>query len=101
MGAVTLVVGGARPPGAPPAEIAVSVGGRVLGRWALGETRQTIRLDLPETGAPGPIDLEIESTTFQPRALGLSPDERDLGVQLYRVLVHPPPRAACALTGHP
>ena len=90
-GAVTLVVGGPRPPGAPPAEIAVSVGERVLGRRALGETRQAIRLDLPETGAPGPIVLEIESTTFQPRAVGASPDTRDLGVQLYRVLVHPAP----------
>ena len=89
-GAVTLVVGGGRPPGAPPAEIAVSVGERVLGRRALGETRQAIRLDLPEAGAPGPIDLEIESTTFQPRAFGLSPDSRDLGVRLYGVLVHPP-----------
>ena len=90
-GAVTLVVGGARPPGAPPAEIGVSVGERVLGRRVLGETRQAIRLDLPEMGAPGPIDLEIESTTFQPLSLGLSPDERDLGVQLYSVVVHPPP----------
>ena len=89
-GAVTLVVGGGRPPGAPPAEIAVSVGERVLGRRAVGVTRQAIRLDLPETGAPGPIDLEIESTTFQPRAFGLSPDSRDLGVRLYGVLVHPP-----------
>ena len=90
-GAVTLVVAGGRPRGAPPAEIAVSVGERVLGRRVLGETRQAIRLDLPETGAPGPIDLEIESTTFQPRAVGASPDTRDLGVQLYRVLVHPSP----------
>ena len=90
-GAVTLVVGGPRPAGAPPAEIGVSVGERVLGRRVLGETRQAIRLDLPEMGAPGPIDLEIESTTFQPLSLGSSPDERDLGVQLYRVVVHPPP----------
>ena len=90
-GAVTLVVGGARPPGAPPAEIGVSVGERVLGRRVLGEARQAIRLDLPEMGAPGPIDLEIESTTFQPLSLGSSPDERDLGVQLYSVVVHPPP----------
>ena len=89
-GAVTLVAGGS-PPGAPPAEIAVSVGGRLLGRRALGATPQAIRLDLPEPGVPGPIELLIESTTFQPQALGLSPDARDLGVRLYRVLVHPLP----------
>ena len=90
-GAVTLVVAGARPPGAPAAEIAVSVGERLLGRREVAQTPQAIRLDLPETGGPGPIDLVIESTTFQPRALGQSPDSRDLGVRLYGLLVHPPP----------
>ena len=90
-GSVTLVVAGARPPGAPPAEIAVSVGERVLERRVVARGRQTIRLDLPETGAAGPIYLEIESTTFQPRAFGSSPDPRELGVRLYGVLVHPFP----------
>lgn len=89
-GSVTLVVAGARPPGAPPAEIAVSVGERVLERRVVARGRQTIRLDLPETAA-GPIYLEIESTTFQPRAFGSSPDPRELGVRLYGVLVHPFP----------
>ncbi|MCY4632897.1 MAG: hypothetical protein OXG04_00030 [Acidobacteria bacterium] len=90
-GAVTLVVAGARPPGSPAAEIAVSVGERVLERRAVAGTPQPIRLDLPETAAAGPFDLEIESTTFQPRAFGSSPDPRELGVRLYGVLVHPPP----------
>ena len=90
-GSVTLLVAGARPPGAPPAEIAVSVGERVLERRAVAAAPHAIRLDLPETGAPGPIDLEIESTTFQPRDFGSSPDPRDLGVRLYGVLVDPPP----------
>ena len=90
-GSVTLVVAGARPPGAPPAEIAMSVGERVLERRVVAGGRQAIRLDLPETGAAGPIYLEIESTTFQPEAFGSSPDRRDLGVRLYRVLVDPPP----------
>ena len=89
--AVTLVVAGPRPPGAPAAEIAVWAGERLLGRRAVAATPQAIRLDLPETAAPGPIDLVIESTTFQPEALGSSSDRRDLGVRLYRVLVEPPP----------
>ena len=69
----------------------MSVGERLLGRREVAETPQAIRLDLPETGGPGPIDLVIESTTFQPRALGQSPDSRDLGVRLYGLLVHPAP----------
>ncbi|MYN66408.1 MAG: hypothetical protein F4X11_15470 [Acidobacteria bacterium] len=89
--AVTLVAAGPRPPGVAPAEITVSVGERVLGRWTLAGTPQAVRMDLPETGGPGPIELEIESTTFRPEAFGSSPDRRDLGVRLYRVLVDPPP----------
>ena len=69
----------------------MSVGEQVLGRRVLEETPRAIRLDLPETGAAEPIELVIESTTFQPRSLGLSLDARDLGVRLYRVLVHPRP----------
>ena len=89
--AVTLVVAGTRPPGTPPAEISVWIGERLVGERVLGETPQTIRLDRPETGDPGPIDLTIQSTVFQPRSLGLSSDPRDLGVRLYRVAVELPP----------
>ena len=88
--AVTLVVAGTRPPGTPPAEISVWIGERLVAERVLGETLQTIRLDRPETGDPGPIDLTIQSTVFQPRSLGLSSDPRDLGVRLYRVAVHLP-----------
>ncbi len=48
----------------------------------LTETPEAIRLDLPETGDLGPIDLTIQSTVSQPRSLSLSPDPRDLGVHL-------------------
>ena len=89
--AVTLVVAGTRPPGTPPAEISVWIGERLVGERVLGETPQTIRLDRPETGDPGPIDLTIQSTVFNPRSLGLSSDPRDLGVRLYRVAVELPP----------
>ena len=89
--AVTLVVAGTRPPGTPPAEISVWIGERLVGERVLGETPQTIRLALPETGDTGPIDLTIQSTVFNPRSLGLSSDPRDLGVRLYRVAVELPP----------
>ena len=89
--AVTLVVAGTHPPGTPPAEISVWIGERLVGERVLGETPQTIRLDRPETGDPGPIDLTIQSTVFNPRSLGLSSDPRDLGVRLYRVAVELPP----------
>ena len=90
---ITLVVAGGRPAGAPPAEISVWVGERpVVARRVLSDAPQAIRLDLPEPGGPGPIDLTIQSTVFRPRSLGLSPDPRDLGVRVYRVAVRPPPR---------
>ena len=88
--AVTLVVAGTRPPGTPPAEISVWIGEQLVGEQVLGETPQTIRLDRPETGDPGPIDLTIQSTVFNSRSLGLSSDPRDLGVRLYRVAVERP-----------
>ena len=89
--AVTLVVAGTRPPGTPPAEISVRIGEQLVVERVLGDTPQAIRLALPETGAQGQIDLTIQSTVFQPRSLGLSPDPRDLGVRLYRVAVELPP----------
>ena len=89
--AVTLVVAGTRPPGTPQAEISVWIGERLVGEQVLGETPQTIRLALPETGDTGPIDLTIQSTVFNSRSLGLSSDPRDLGVRLYRVAVELPP----------
>ena len=88
--AVTLVVAGTHPPGTPPAEISVRIGERQVLAQMLTETPEAIRLDLPETGDLGPIDLTIQSTVFNPRSLGLSLDSRDLGVRLYRVAVHLP-----------
>ncbi len=87
--AVTLVVDGTRPPGAPPAEIAVWAGNRLIEQRVLETTPRAIRLDLPETAAAGPVDLEIVSTTFQPQDFGSS-DPRELGVRLFGVRVHPP-----------
>ena len=90
---VTLVVGGGRPAGTPPAEISVWVGEHpVVERRVLADTPQAIRLDLPESGGAGPIDVTIQSTVFHPQFLGLSPDPRDLGVRVYRVAIHPPRR---------
>ena len=91
--AVTLVVAGTRPPGAPPAEIAVWVGNQEIERRVLEMIPRAIRLELPETDAAGPVDLEIVSTTFQQQDFDSSPDPRELGVRLFGVRVHPPAAA--------
>ena len=90
---VSLLVAGARPPGAEPAEISVWAGEqRIAEGLVVGNDPQTITLDLPESERSGSTELTIRSTAFRPRALGLSSDLRNLGVRLYSVdvLVDPP-----------
>ena len=83
---VALTVAGGRPAGAPPAEIVVRMGGRVVvQRRLLTDAPQVILLGAP--AASGPIRLTIESTAFRPRDLDISPDPRELGVKVYRVAV--------------
>ena len=83
---VSLVVAGARPPEAEPAEISVWAGPhRLADGLVLGNDVQTITLDLPESERSGSTELTIRSTAFRPQSLGLSPDRRNLGVRLYRV----------------
>ncbi len=79
-----LTVAGGRPAGAPPAALRVWMGDElVVERRVLGDEPQVIVLGAP--AASGSTRLTIESTTFQPRALGISADARILGVKLYRV----------------
>ena len=81
---VTLTVAGGRPTRAPPAEISVWMSGRlVLERRLLSDEPQVIVLGVP--AASGLTRLTIESTVFQPRALDISADARELGMKLYRV----------------
>ncbi len=83
---VSLVVAGARPPEAEPADISVWVGThRIADGLVLGNDVQTITLDLPESERFGSTELTIRSTAFRPQSLGLSSDRRSLGVRVYRV----------------
>lgn len=85
---VALTVAAGRPAGASPAEISVWMGGRpVVERRILADEPQVVRLGA--AAAPGPARLTIESTAFQPSALGISADPRMLGVKLYRVVLDP------------
>ena len=101
---IRLVVAGARPPEAEPAEISVWAGPHRLADGLIaGNDPQTITLDLPESERSGSIELTIRSTAFRPRALGLSSDLRNLGVRVYRVdvLRDPPDEASAARPAPP
>jgi hypothetical protein len=107
---VRIVLAGDRPEGAPAARIAVHIGEQlVVEDLAVGAGPQTIVVENPAHGAggstpdrsgpgaaggstlerPGEVarktTLTIESTVFSPRALGLSADDRQLGVKVYRI----------------
>ena len=89
-GRVMLVVAGARPAGAPPAEISVWTGRSQIADSVIIENQpQTITLDIPPSEQAGPTELMIRSSIFQPEALGLSPDTRNLGVRVYRADILP------------
>ena len=82
--AVTLVIAGERPAGVPPASIAVRIGGRtVLEGLVVEDDPRAVTLDAPGGASAPAIDLVIRSTVFEPRALGLSADPRQLGVRVY------------------
>ncbi len=83
---IRLVVAGARPPAAAPAEISVWAGPhRIADGLVIGNDPHAITLDLPASERSGSTELTIRSTAIQPRALGLSSDSRNLGVRVYRV----------------
>ena len=100
---ISLVVAGARPAEVEPAEISVWAGPhRIAEGLVVGNDPQTIVLDLPESERAGSTELTIRSTAFRPRALGLSPDLRNLGVRVYRVdVLRNPPVAASPDGGLP
>ena len=89
---ISLLVAGARPPEAAPAEISVWAGPhRIANRLVVGNAPQSVTLDLPESEGAGWTELTIRSTAFRPQSLGLSADRRRLGVRVYRVEVLPAP----------
>ena len=91
--AVTLVIAGERPAGVPPASIAVRIGDRtVLEGLAVEDEPRAVTLNAPGGAAAPSIRLTIRSTVFEPRALGLSADPRQLGVRVYGARVRQRPR---------
>ncbi len=84
---------GGRPPAAPPAQVSVLVGDRLLG--SVNVTSGFAEYDFPippdlaaSTGAQGePVRVTLRSTVWNPhRVLGTA-DDRDLGVMVDRVAV--------------
>ena len=69
-----------RPDGAA-VPVEVLIGGRPAGSFSVGAGWQT--LDVPLAQAGGPLEIELRSPTFRPRAFDrASPDGRTLGVML-------------------
>ena len=84
---------GGRPPAAPPADVTVRVGDRLLGSVRVGDGFSEYDLAIPPDLAGSlaergePVRLVLRSTVWNPyRVLGL-PDDRDLGVMVDRVAV--------------
>jgi hypothetical protein len=83
---LTMVLQGARPPGIAPAVVSIAANGRsVLENASVSSQSTRIELDLSDLDLAGPVTVTIDSSTFNPRSSGLSDDERDLGVRVYRV----------------
>ena len=83
---ISLMVAGARAPGAAPAEISVWAGPhRIADGLAVGNAPRAVTLELPESERAGSTEITIRSNAFRPEALGLSSDRRNLGVRVYRV----------------
>jgi hypothetical protein len=78
-------VGAARPPGVAPANLEVLLDGRRVGVFQLPTGVVELRIDNPSVGTGMPVLLELQVPTFNPRALGISDDARNLGVRLYNV----------------
>jgi hypothetical protein len=78
-----------RPPGAPPATLVVSAGGRELGRIQPQSGWRTY--SLPLSHPAGPLVVTLRSDTFRPRDYDrASPDDRALGVMVGHVAVVAP-----------
>jgi hypothetical protein len=84
---------GGRPEAAPPADVTVSFDGHLLGTRRVGDGFAPYALAIPPEVAAAaaakgaPVELRLESTVWNPRAVLGAPDDRDLGVMLDRVTV--------------
>lgn len=84
--AFELVVSGGRPEGEPLAEISILIEGSVaaqVGEVPNAPTRITV--ENPVSEREQGVHVTIRSTVFNPAGRGMSDDQRDLGVRLYRV----------------
>jgi hypothetical protein len=83
---VSLDLAGARPEGEAPAKLWVWIDDQpVVADETVPNERTRIVLDNPQPRGSGVVTLRIRSSVFNPRQSGLSNDERNLGVRLYRV----------------
>jgi hypothetical protein len=84
---------GNRPPTAPPPDVEVMIGDRLLGRVRVGGSLQPYEFPLPAdavaaaAASPDPIRLALRVPTWNPAEAGDGPDRRDLGVIVARVQV--------------
>ena len=82
---VALVLQGARPPGIAPAVVSIRANGELILEGAtVSDQPMRVDLDLGDLDLNGPVTIGIESSTFNPRQVGLSDDSRELGVRVYR-----------------
>jgi len=83
---VTLVLAGGRPAGVPAAEIRVWVDDElIIDNQVVPDYQTEITIHVPDIPNSGLTRVTMVSTTFSPKALGFSEDERNLGVRVYRV----------------
>jgi hypothetical protein len=69
--------------GRAPAEVRLRYGASVIARWQVGTTFAAYEATLPASVlGDGPLTLWLETDTWNPAALGLSADARDLGVMV-------------------
>jgi hypothetical protein len=84
---------GGRPDAAPPADVAVWFDGHSLGTRRVTDGFTPYMLTLPPEVAAAaaakgdPVELRLETTVWNPRAVLGAPDDRELGVMLDRVTV--------------
>jgi hypothetical protein len=84
---------GGRPAAAPPADVAVQLGGHLLGSVRVTTGFKPYSLGIPPDAAAAlaaanePVRLRLSTTVWSPGALIGTPDDRQLGVMVDRVAV--------------
>jgi len=83
---VTLRMASARPEGAPSSNVSLHLNGVLLDEFQPGQEFETYRIRVPASFLDNlwgrTLVLRLESDTWNPRAMGVSEDSRDLGTML-------------------